>query len=62
MEDLGDEFFLILADESSDVYQNEQLALCLCYIDKKGRVVERFPGVVHVENTTALIRRDATII
>jgi hypothetical protein len=52
-------FFSILADESSDVYQNEQLALCLRYVDKKGRVVERFLGIVHVENTTALILRDA---
>jgi hypothetical protein len=29
MEDLGSECFAILADESSDVYQKEQLALCL---------------------------------
>ena len=44
--------FAILANESSDVYQNEHLALCLKYVDKKERVVERFVGVVHVENTT----------
>jgi hypothetical protein len=51
MEDLGDDNFAILADESSDVYQKEQLALCLRYVDKKGKVVERFLGIVHVENT-----------
>ena len=54
MEDLGGECFAILADESSDVYQKEQLALCLRYVDKRGKVVERFLGVVHVENTTSL--------
>jgi hypothetical protein len=35
IEDLGGEYFAILADESSDVYQNEQFALCLRYVDKK---------------------------
>jgi hypothetical protein len=52
MKDLDGEYFAILANESSGVYQNEHLALCLQYVDKKGRVVERFLGVVHVENTT----------
>jgi hypothetical protein len=59
IEDLGDEYFAILADESSDVYQKEQLALCLRYVDKKGMVVERFLGVVHVENTTSLTLKSA---
>lgn len=54
MEDLGSDFFAILADESSDVYDKEQLALCLRYVDKKGKVVERFLGVVHVENIASL--------
>ena len=40
IDDLGDDYFTILADESSDVYQKEQLALCLRYVDKKGKVVE----------------------
>ena len=35
IEDLGGEYFAILADESSDVYENEQLALSLRYVDKK---------------------------
>jgi hypothetical protein len=60
-EDLGGEYFAILADESSDVYQNEQLALCLRYVDKKGRVVERFFGVVHVENTSSLTLKSAIV-
>ncbi|KAL6648571.1 hypothetical protein ACP70R_012795 [Stipagrostis hirtigluma subsp. patula] len=59
MEDLGGEYFAILADESSDVYQKEQLALCLRYVDKRGRVVERFLGIIHVENTTAMTLKTA---
>ena len=35
IEDLGGDYFAILADESSDVYPKKQLALCLCYVDKK---------------------------
>lgn len=35
------------------MYQKEQSALCLRYVDKKGKVVERFLGVVHVGNTTS---------
>ena len=40
MKGLGGEYFVILVNKSSDVYQNEQLALCLRYLDKKGRVFE----------------------
>ncbi|XP_048530466.1 zinc finger MYM-type protein 1-like [Triticum urartu] len=54
MEELGDSCFSILADESSDVYLQEQLALCLRYVDKIGRVVERFLGILHVADTTSL--------
>ena len=42
--------FSILADESSDMHQNEQLAVCLRYVDKKGRTVVRFLGLAHVED------------
>ena len=52
IEDLGDDNYAILADESSDVSHKEQLSLCLRYVDKLGRVCERFLGVVHASNTT----------
>lgn len=43
IEELGDDYFDILADESSDMSQKEQLALVLRYVDRKfGKVVERF--------------------
>jgi hypothetical protein len=54
IEDLGDDHYAILADESIDVSHKEQLARCLRYGDKLGRVCERFLGVFHVANTTTL--------
>ncbi|XP_057803229.1 uncharacterized protein LOC131018527 [Salvia miltiorrhiza] len=60
LEELGDDYFAILADESSDVSQKEQLALCLRYIEgKTGKIVERFIGLVHVGDTTTLSLRSA---
>jgi len=59
IEELGDECFAILADESSDAYQQEQLALCLRFVNKNGEPVERFLGLVHVEDTTSLILKEA---
>jgi hypothetical protein len=59
LKDLGEEYFAILVDESSDVYQQEELALCLRYVDKTGKVVERFLGIVHVEDTTSLTLKKA---
>ena len=59
LEELGDEHFGILADESSDVAQKEQMALCLRFVNKKGRVCERFLGIVHVEDTTSLSLKNA---
>jgi hypothetical protein len=59
IEELGDECFAILADESSDAYQQEQLALCLRYVNKRGEPVERFLGLVHVEDTTSLTLKEA---
>ena len=59
IDELGDERFAILADESSDAYLQEQLALCLCFVNKKGEPVERFLGLVQVEDTTSLTLKEA---
>ncbi|XP_071679036.1 uncharacterized protein [Lolium perenne] len=59
IEELDGGQFAILADESSDVYQNEQLVVCLRFVYKKGRAVVRFLGVVHVEDTTSLTLKSA---
>uniref|UniRef100_A0A7N0V9K9 TTF-type domain-containing protein n=1 Tax=Kalanchoe fedtschenkoi TaxID=63787 RepID=A0A7N0V9K9_KALFE len=59
IEEVKDDFFGILADESSDASGKEQLALCLRYVDQKGRLNERFLGIVHVEDTTAVSLKSA---
>ncbi|WOL10055.1 zinc finger MYM-type protein 1-like [Canna indica] len=54
IDDLGDEYFSILVDESSDISQKEQLAICLRFVDRCGRVTEWFLGLVHVSDTNAV--------
>lgn len=54
IEDLGDDYFATLVYESTDLCQQEELSLCLRYVDKKGIVVERFLGIVEVEDATSL--------
>uniref|UniRef100_A0A2N9F3J0 TTF-type domain-containing protein n=1 Tax=Fagus sylvatica TaxID=28930 RepID=A0A2N9F3J0_FAGSY len=52
--ELGDAFFSVLIDESRDISTKEQMEVALRYVDKKGCVVERFLGIEHVTNTSAL--------
>ncbi|XP_024634822.2 zinc finger MYM-type protein 1-like [Medicago truncatula] len=54
IEDLGDELFDILVDESRDVSNKEQMAIVLRYVNKYGCIVERFLGIVHVTTTTSM--------
>ena len=54
IKDLDNEFFLILVDESHDISVKEQMALVLRYVIKKGIIIERFLGIVHVGSNTAL--------
>ena len=58
-EEIGKDCFAILADESSDVSQKEQLAFCLQFVDKLGRPREHFVAVVHVDDTTSLSLKKA---
>ncbi|XP_076954088.1 uncharacterized protein LOC143628357 [Bidens hawaiensis] len=53
-DELSDDVFSILVDESRDVSKKEQTAMVLRYVDKFGFVKERFVGLVHVMETTAL--------
>lgn len=57
--ELGDSCFSILVDESQDVSTKEQMAGVLGYVHKRGRVVERFFGILHVENTIVVILKSA---
>ena len=52
--ELGDELFAVLVDEARDASNKEQMAVVIRYVNKRGYVVERFLGIVHVPNTTSL--------
>ncbi|KAH7666046.1 Ribonuclease H-like protein [Dioscorea alata] len=57
--ELGDDLFAILVDESPDVSNKEQMALVLRYMNNRGCIVERFLAIVHVFDTTALSLKEA---
>ncbi|XP_062104209.1 uncharacterized protein LOC133815378 [Humulus lupulus] len=54
IKEIGDALFSILVDESRDISTKEQMVVVLRYVDKDGRVIERFGGIEHVANTTAV--------
>ncbi|XP_021747726.1 zinc finger MYM-type protein 1-like [Chenopodium quinoa] len=54
IDELGSDFFAILVDESADISDKEQMALCLSYINKRGEVNERFLSIIHVADTKSL--------
>ena len=53
IDDLGNNLFSISIDESRDISVKEQMIIISRYVDKKGCVLERFIGIVHVPNTSA---------
>ncbi|KAL7154812.1 hypothetical protein ABFS83_03G028300 [Erythranthe nasuta] len=52
--DLCDSPFCLMVDEARDISMKEQMALLIRYVDKCGSVIERFLGVEHVTDTSAL--------
>ena len=52
--DIGDHIFSILVDEARDISIKEQMAVALRFVDERGFLMERFLGIVHVSDTTAL--------
>ncbi|XP_076945756.1 uncharacterized protein LOC143616947 [Bidens hawaiensis] len=58
-EELSDDVFSILVDESRDISRKEQMVVVLRYVDKLGFVKERFIGLVHVMETSALSLKSA---
>nr|XP_043629731.1 zinc finger MYM-type protein 1-like [Erigeron canadensis] len=58
-QEIGDDVFSLLVDESSDVSQKEQMAIVLRYVDAYGLVKERFVELIHVKETTSLFLKDA---
>ncbi|CAJ2657317.1 unnamed protein product [Trifolium pratense] len=53
LDDQGDSLFAIMIDESRDISVKEQMVVALRYVNKKGQVIERFLGMVHVSDTSA---------
>jgi hypothetical protein len=53
LEDIGQDVFCLLVDESRDVSCKEQMAVVLRYVDSCGVVTESFVGLVHVKDTTS---------
>lgn len=50
-QEIGDDVFVLLVDESSDVSKKEQMAVVLRYVDKLGLIKEKFVGVIYVTDT-----------
>lgn len=48
-----------MIDESRDISVKEQMVVALRYVNKKGKVVEGFLGIVEVSNTSALSLKSA---
>ncbi|GAA0147451.1 hypothetical protein LIER_07145 [Lithospermum erythrorhizon] len=59
IDDIGDDIFCVQVDESGDTSDNEQMVVVLRFIDNRGFVVERLIGIVHVEETSAIILKGA---
>ncbi|KAL1347043.1 hypothetical protein AAHE18_08G229900 [Arachis hypogaea] len=57
IDDLGDDLFVVLVDDTRDISVKEQMAVCLRYVNKEGIVMERFLDLVHVSSTNMLSLR-----
>lgn len=54
LDDFGDNLIVILINESRYISIKEQIIVIFRYINKKGKVIKYFLGVVHIFNTTRL--------
>ena len=54
IEEIGGDVFSLLIDEAADVSDKEQMAVVLRYLSKRGFIIERLVGVVHVQETSAI--------
>ena len=57
--DLGDGLFSIMVDEARDCSVKQQMVVVIRYVNKRGEVIERFLGLVHVIETTAKCLKEA---
>jgi Domain of unknown function (DUF4371) len=60
-DEIRNDFFIILVDESCDVSKKEQMTLVIRYVTRVGNVVEHFLGVVHIEDTSTQLLKETII-
>ncbi|KAL9856982.1 putative transcription factor and/or regulators TTF-type(Zn) family [Arabidopsis thaliana] len=59
IEEMDNDVFGLLVDESADASDKEQMAVVFRFVDKYGVVKERFIGVIHVQETSSLSLKSA---
>ncbi|XP_042453523.1 uncharacterized protein LOC122038038 [Zingiber officinale] len=59
IEDIGNNVFSLMIDESRDISVKEQIGVVLRYVNKRGQVIERFLAIVHVSDTSSHSLKDA---
>ncbi|XP_073295905.1 uncharacterized protein [Primulina huaijiensis] len=59
LEEIADNKYCIVIDEARDESKIEQMSIVLRFVDKNGCIQERFFGLVHVSDTTALKLKNA---
>ncbi|XP_042387408.1 uncharacterized protein LOC121979487 [Zingiber officinale] len=59
IEDIGNNVFSLMVDESRDISVKEQMRVALRYVNKRGQVTERFLAIVHVSDTSSHSLKDA---
>ncbi|KAG8634293.1 hypothetical protein MANES_17G023647v8 [Manihot esculenta] len=59
LNELGEKKFTLLVDEARDCSVKEQMSLVLRFVNDKGMVLERFLGLVHVNETSAKVLKNA---
>ncbi|XP_076913820.1 uncharacterized protein LOC143572581 [Bidens hawaiensis] len=60
-EEIKDDVFGLLTDESSDVSQKEQMAIVVRYVEKCGVVKESLIGGAHVNNPSSATLKEAIV-
>ncbi|KAI3725286.1 hypothetical protein L1987_65069 [Smallanthus sonchifolius] len=60
-EEIKDDVFGLLVDESSDVSMMEQMVVVVRYVDKLGVVKESLIGIAHVKNTVASTLKEVVV-
>ena len=54
IQEIDDDVFGLLVDESADVSDKEKMAVVFCFVDRFGLSKERFFGISHVKDTSSL--------